>query len=294
MKDLRVALIGYGEVGSVLARDLRKVGVASLRAYDKRFEDAAFRQRCADDGVEASPSAAAAVADADLIVCAVTASQTLAAARSVAAALRLGAFYVDVNSASPRTKIACAKLIGAIGVRYVEMAVMTSFPPRGIATPMLSGGPHASAAAPLLAELGFHVEAASERYGTVSAIKMCRSVVVKGMEAIVIESFLTARRYGVEAQVLASLAETFPGLDWEKSGNYFFQRVILHGQRRAEEMREAAVTVREAGSEPLMASAIAERQAWVAELAEHGTFGDKAGKMEWRALADRILPADAE
>ncbi len=291
----RVALIGYGEVGGILGRALRPL--ASLCAYDRLFDDPAhrdaMRKRASENGVAPAASAAAAARDADVIVCAVTADETHAAAQSVAyrTAIRPGAFYVDVNSASPRTKRACAELIDAAGGRYVEMAVMTSVPPHGIRTPMLSGGPHAAAAMPLLAQLGFNVEIASAEYGVASAIKMCRSVIVKGMEAIVIESFLTARRYGVERQVLASLAETFPGLDWEKSGDYFFQRVIRHGRRRAEEMREAATTVREAGLEPLMAAAIAGRQAWVAELARLGTFGDAPDKAQWRALADRVPAA---
>jgi 3-hydroxyisobutyrate dehydrogenase-like beta-hydroxyacid dehydrogenase len=298
MKDsVRIALIGYGEVGGILGRALRPLAPASLRVYDRLFDDPARRQsiwkRADDDGIEPAASAAAATREADVIVCAVTADETHAAAQSVAAAgaMRPGAFYVDVNSASPRTKRACALLIDAAGGRYVEMAVMTSVPPQGIRTPMLSGGPHAAAAAPLLAELGFHVEIASDEYGVASAIKMCRSVIVKGMEAIVIESFLTARRYGVEQQVLASLAETFPGLEWEKNADYFFQRVIRHGRRRAEEMREAATTVREAGLEPLMATAIAKRHAWVADLAQLGTFGDAPEKTRWRALADRVPPA---
>ena len=292
LSRLRVALIGYGEVGRILGRALRPQGLAGLATFDRLFDDPerrdAMRQRAIDDGVEPAASTATAVAKADLVVCAVTADQTSAAAQSAAAALRPGAFYVDVNSASPQTKCDCAARIEAAGGRYVEMAVMTSVPPHGIRVPMLSGGPHAAAAAPLLAALGFCVEPASDRYGVASAIKMCRSVVIKGMEAIVIESFLSARRYGVERQVLSSLAETFPGLDWEKSGDYFFQRVVAHGRRRAEEMREAAATVREIGLEPLMASAIADRQASVAALAEAGVFADAPRDASWRELADRI------
>lgn len=295
LREVRVALIGYGEVGGIFGRALRAHGLASLRTYDRLFDDPArrdaIRQRAVDDGVEPAQSAAAAVADAELVVSAVTADQTAVAARSVEGALRPGAFYVDVNSASPRTKCDCAARIAAAGGRYVEMAVMTSVPPHGIRVPMLSGGPHAAAAAPLLAALGFAAEPASVEYGVASAIKMCRSVIVKGLEAIVIESYFAARRYGVERQVLASLAETFPGLDWEKSGDYFFQRVVRHGRRRAEEMREAAVTVREAGLAPIMAGAIAERQAWVADLAERGTFGTAPGGQDWRTLADRVAPA---
>jgi 3-hydroxyisobutyrate dehydrogenase-like beta-hydroxyacid dehydrogenase len=289
---LRVALIGYGEVGRILGRALRAHGLTSLSTFDRLFDDPARReailQRARDDGVKPVATAAKAVADADLVICAVTADQTFAAAQSVTARLHAGAFYVDVNSASPQTKCDCAALIDAAGGRYVETAVMTSVPPYGIGVPMLSGGPHAAAAAPLLAALGFRVERASDELGVASAIKMCRSVIVKGMEAIVIESFLSARRYGVEKQVLASLAETFPGLDWEKSGDYFFQRVVAHGKRRAEEMREAAATVREAGLEPLMASAIADRQAWMAALAAAEVFARAPRDAAWRELADRI------
>jgi 3-hydroxyisobutyrate dehydrogenase-like beta-hydroxyacid dehydrogenase len=292
ISHLRVALIGYGEVGRILGRALRPQGLASLSTFDRLFDDPerrdAMRQRAIDDDVEPAESTATAVAQADLVVCAVTADQTSAAAQSAAAALHPGAFYVDVNSASPQTKCDCAARIEAAGGRYVEMAVMTSVPPHGIRVPMLSGGPHAAAAAPLLAALGFRVEPASDRYGVASAIKMCRSVIIKGMEAIVIESFLSARRYGVERQVLSSLAETFPGLDWEKSGDYFFQRVVAHGRRRADEMREAAATVREIGLEPLMASAIADRHAWVAALAEADVFANAPRDAGWRELADRI------
>jgi 3-hydroxyisobutyrate dehydrogenase-like beta-hydroxyacid dehydrogenase len=296
LSQLRIAQLGYGEVGSIFGRALRKLGPASLLAYDRLFDDGerkgALWQRSIGDGVEPASSPAAAVAGAELVICAVTADQTLAAAGSVVGALHPGAFYVDLNSASPQTKRSCAAMIDGAGGRYVEMAVMASVPPSGIRVPMLSGGPHAAAAAPLLAALGFRVEQASDQYGVASAIKMCRSVVVKGMEAIVIESFLAARRYGIENEVLATLAQTFPGIDWEKNGSYFFQRVIQHGRRRAEEMREAAVAVSEVGLEPLMTSAIAARQAWVADLAQCGTFGEAPGNLAWRDLADRTLVDD--
>ncbi len=121
---------------------------------------------------------------------------------------------------------------------------------------------------------------------------MCRSIMIKGMEAMVIEAFTTARAYGVEDAVLASLAETFPGINWEKQGAYFFQRVIEHGRRRAEEVREVAETVREAGLTPWSAQGTAERQAYIADLADAGVFGTK-GRSRIRAqrgLAHRGRP----
>src|SRR3981081_3548742 len=146
---------------------------------------------------------------------------------------------------------------------------MTSIPPKRIKVPLLLGGAGAEALAPLLVELGFDAKVASHELGVASAVKMCRSVMIKGLEAMVIESFTTARAYGVEDAVLASLKETFPGIDWEKQGSYFFQRVIEHGRRRAEEVREVAETVREIGLTPVEGAGNAERHAWSARLA-HG------------------------
>ncbi len=114
---------------------------------------------------------------------------------------------------------------------------------------MLLGGKRAGALAEKLAPLGFDMTVVAEGIGVASAIKLCRSVFIKGLEAIIVESYTLARRHGVERQLLASLAETFPEIDWEKQGSYLFSRVANHGKRRAEEMREAANTVREAGFE---------------------------------------------
>lgn len=293
---MRMALIGYGEVGRILAEDLRAGGV-DVTAYDLKLGRAAgdaMREHARAHGVVLAAAHAAAVRDAELVVSAVTANQAVPVARSCAAGLARGAFFLDFNSASPGAKIEAAGIVGATGARYVEGAVMTSVPPYRIKVPLLLGGPHAGALAPVLDGLGFVARVASQELGVASATKMCRSVMIKGLEAMVIEAFTTARHYGVEDAVLASLQETFPGIDWDKQGAYLFQRVIEHGRRRSEEVREVAVTVREAGLEPWSASGTAERQAWVADLADAGVFGPKgqpgfARSADWRVEADRIL-----
>ena len=228
------------------------------------------------------------------MISAVTASQAVPVAQACAPALRAGTWFLDFNSASPGAKIRAAEFIDGVGGRYVEGAVMTSVPPHRIKVPLLLGGPEAEALAPLLDALGFAAKLASAKLGVASATKMCRSVMIKGLEAMVIESFTTARAYGVEDQVIASLRETFPGIDWEAQGAYFFQRVIEHGRRRSEEVREVAATVREAGLTPWSADGTAERQAWVANLADSGVFGSHgttsfARSPDWRTEADRIL-----
>ena len=110
---------------------------------------------------------------------------------------------------------------------------------------------------------------------------------IKGLEALVIESYTTARHYGVEDAMIATLQETFPGIDWHKQGSYFFSRVAQHGKRRAEEMREVANTVREAGFEPFMAAAIAGKHDWMAAQARAGHF---AGLGQGPALARLCRP----
>ena len=153
---------------------------------------------------------------------------------------------------------------------------------------MLLGGPHATALQPTLAKLGFAATVGSTSYGDVSAIKLCRSVIVKGMEALAIESLLTARRYGVEREVLASLAETFPGFHWERQATWFWRRVVQHGRRRAEEMREAAVAIGDTGIAPRMTTATADVQEWIATLRAEGVFATAAADAGWRELADLV------
>jgi 3-hydroxyisobutyrate dehydrogenase-like beta-hydroxyacid dehydrogenase len=293
---MHIAFIGYGEVGRILAEDLAPRG-HSLHMHDRKLAREAgntMREHAAHIDVKVAATHADAVQGAELVISAVTASQAVPVAQACAPALAKGAFFLDFNSASPGAKIRAAGLVNAAGARYVEGAVMTSLPPYRIKVPLLLGGPDAAALEPLLNGIGFSSKVASPTLGVASATKMCRSVMIKGFEAMVIESFTAARHYGVEDAVIASLHETFPGIDWEKQGTYFFQRVIEHGRRRSEEVREVAETVREAGLEPWSASGTAERQAWVADLADAGLFGARgtssfARSADWRAEADRIL-----
>jgi 3-hydroxyisobutyrate dehydrogenase-like beta-hydroxyacid dehydrogenase len=295
-KHWHIGLIGYGEVGRILAEDLRLQGV-KLSAHDLKLGTEAgssLRQHAAVHGVGLCESHAALAEQADFLISAVTASQAVPVALACAPTIRPSAYFLDLNSASPGAKIRAADVVNRNGGRYVEGAVMTSVPPYRIKVPLLLGGPEAAPLMPLINALGFASQVASDKLGVASATKMCRSIMVKGLEAMVIESYTTARAYGVEDAVLASLKETFPGIDWEKQGAYFFQRVIEHGRRRSEEVREVAATVREIGLEPWSASGTAERQAWVADLADAGLFGPKGSKefarsADWRTEADRLL-----
>jgi 3-hydroxyisobutyrate dehydrogenase-like beta-hydroxyacid dehydrogenase len=260
-----VGLIGLGEVGQILAVDLAKAGIGKLTAYDILFSDPASVPSRAQSPAEKCACIGDAVAGRDLIISAVTAASDQAAAEAAAQFLKPGTFFLDVNSVSPGQKQASAHIINARGGRYVEAAVMAPFPPKRIASPILLGGPHAAAFLEAATGLGFSAKAFSEKYGQASATKMCRSVMIKGIEALLMESMLTARHYGVEETVLTSLTDLLPVGDWHKLAAYMISRSLEHGKRRAEEMREVAQTVREAGVAPLMTEACVERQDWAAQ-----------------------------
>ena len=297
MGSLRIGLIGYGEVGRTFSAGL-KPGAVWSGAWDLKFDDPAQSgeplAHAAAHGIEACDGVASLCAQSTLLISAVTASNTLAVAEAAAPHLRPGSFFLDLNSASPGTKQAAAARVDAAGAHYVEAGVMTSVPPYGIRVPMLLGGPHAARLLPSLLALGMDATVASDRLGVASATKMCRSVMIKGLEALVIESYTTARRYGVEDAMIATLQETFPSIDWHRQGAYFFSRVAQHGQRRAEEMREAAHTVREAGLEPLMAAAIAASQERMAGQARAGLFAKLGDNPAWQAFADRRIAGPAD
>ncbi|HEV7265177.1 MAG TPA: DUF1932 domain-containing protein [Falsiroseomonas sp.] len=263
----RIAIIGFGEVGSILARDLRAAGRRDIAAFDIAFADAESKasRNAAAQGVRTTVCGAEAAARADLVICAVTAGSALDAARHARSGFGHGPFYLDVNSVSPGTKRETAALVEAGGGRYVEAAVMTSVPPHGIRAPMLLSGPHAEAFLPVAEALGMRAQIFSAEVGGASSVKMCRSIMIKGLEALTTECMLTARHYGVEREVLASLGDTLPHKDWPAFARYVMSRALIHGRRRAEEMREVARTVQEAGLTPLQSSATAERQDWAAE-----------------------------
>jgi 3-hydroxyisobutyrate dehydrogenase-like beta-hydroxyacid dehydrogenase len=257
-----LAFIGFGEAGHAIAAGLRETGVDRMTAWDILLPTAQggrMREAAASIGVRCAESAVDAVHNADIVVAAVTAASSVEAARSVKTHLAAQPLFLDINSVSPGRKQETAKLLGD-SARYVDVAVLAPIYPARHQTPMLLAGPHADAAAKALAVLDMRVSIAGAETGAAAAIKMVRSVMIKGIEALTLECFLAAARAGVVDEVATSMKNNYPGLDWGKIVAYNLERMANHGERRAAEMEEVADTLRELGVEPLMATATVKRQ----------------------------------
>jgi 3-hydroxyisobutyrate dehydrogenase-like beta-hydroxyacid dehydrogenase len=268
----RIGMLGLGEVGVRLVEDLLQHSQAEILVWDKQFDDPnskpiAHLQTFVNNPRVVAVDAAAQLGQANLVLSAVTAQQAIDAANSVLPGLHHNTWFVDFNSVSPTTKQTMAESVTQQSGRFVEAAIMSPIDPKRIASPILLAGPHAQTFLEIGADLGFvGMTFCSSDYGKAAATKMCRSVMIKGMEALVTESMLAAKYYGVEDAVLTSLNNLFPRPDWPDHARYLISRSVLHGVRRAEEMREVTETVRDAGIEPWMSAACVERQDWAPQF----------------------------
>lgn len=260
---VQVALIGYGEAGSTLAR----AGHWGSRAggYDLLADR---RAALAADGGRAALSPAAAVSETPLVLCLVTADQALAAAERYAAHVAPGTLWCDGNSVAPETKRAAARAVEAAGGYYVDLAILAPVEPKRLAVPLLLSGEHAGEAARQLVQLGFSdVRVVGREVGGASAVKMIRSVMVKGVEALTAEMMLAADAAGVADEVLASLDASEKAMPWADRAAYNLERMSTHGLRRAAEMEEAARTLVRLGVEPVMTAGTVRRQREMAQAA---------------------------
>ena len=289
-----ISFIGFGEAARAFLDGWRTVPGfgARMSAYDIKTDspDAAVRAGKRADYVAANvigaSTAPGAVAGADAIFSVVTADQAHEAAVAALPGVEHGAFFFDCDSCAPQTKERTAKEVDAAGGRYVDVAVMAPVHPRLHRTPLLISGPHATDAAPVLAALGMVAEIHDGPVGSSSAVKMIRSIMMKGLEALVCECVLAGRKAGVIETVLDSLDDTYPGFDWRRRSAYMLERVMTHGVRRAAEMREVALTVDLLGLDGAMSRA---------SVGWHQTVGDLGLRTmpeeadDYRALAERIL-----
>jgi 3-hydroxyisobutyrate dehydrogenase-like beta-hydroxyacid dehydrogenase len=258
----RISFIGFGEAGQAIASGLREGGIEQVAAWDILFlqpEGAKLKAAGEQMGVRLASSAAEAVTDTDLVISAVTAASSLEAAQSVAPHLKGNPYYLDINSVSPGRKQATAELLDD-KARYVDVAVVAAIHPKRHRTPLLIAGPYAKGIAPLLQEMEMTLKVVSGETGKAAAIKMIRSVMIKGIEALTLECFLAAERADLVEEVAASMKNNYPTLDFGMIADYNIERMASHGERRAAEMEESCVTLRELGLDPAMTEGTVRRQ----------------------------------
>mgnify|MGYP000168045230 CR=1 FL=1 len=258
---VKLAFIGFGEAGQAFAQGLElQPGIAS--AYDIKFNggDAgdAVRAACERFNVDAASSPEGALTEADIVFCLVPTDQSVAGAEAGARHLKPGAIWLDGSSSSPGRKREAAAIVDASSGYYVDMAIMSPVHPQLHRSPVLLAGQEAEATLPRLEALGMNARLAGTQVGEASAIKMVRSVLIKGIEAVTTECMLAARRAGVEDAVLASLRRSDPDTDWAARSTYNIERMTTHGVRRAAELREVVATLDELGLPSRMAAATAE------------------------------------
>ncbi len=290
--DDGIAFIGFGEAAQAFVSGWRTEAEIDVDVYDIKTDVATTRtEKIADYeryDVNGADSAIGALRRASFIFSAVTADSSLDAAISAVPALRPGTLYFDINSVSPNRKRESADRISATGALYVDVAVMAPVHPRRHQTPLLISGPGAEAAIEPMTRLGMKFEFISDRVGDASVIKMIRSVLVKGFESLMVESVLAAVKAGVDERILNSLGNVYPGMDLAKQAGYMMERVMVHGRRRAAEMREVRETLNELGVEGIMADAIARRQDWFVDLGTAGDFPNGVPE-DYRVLARAAL-----
>ena len=257
----KVALIGFGEAGETFARAASWQGVAS--GWDLLGERRALMPGC---GVASGDNAAAALGEADMVLSLVTADAALAAAQDYAAMLPAGTLWCDMNSVAPHTKRAAAEAVTAAGAHYIDVAVMAPVD-KGLAVPLLVSGPDAEEARGKLAALGFtNIRVVGGEIGRASAIKLCRSVMVKGLEALTAEMVMAASQADVLDEVLASLDASEKQVSWSERADYNLDRMLVHGRRRSAEMYEATEMLHDLGISPMMSEQTVNWQEGLGEL----------------------------
>lgn len=259
-----IGLIGYGEAGSLIAGGLARGNpqlavwvVDPLLAGEPA--EGPRRAKAAAAGIHVATDVAELAANAQLILSTVTAAVAVRVAEGAASHLGPRHVYVDLNSVSPETKKTIGGIISATGAQFVEGAIMTNVAKKQHRVPIFACGPGVEAFLPQAAALGMAVEGLGPELGRASATKMFRSIMVKGLEALFLECLLASSEYDVGDKVLEMVQEGYPGMDWKALANQLVARTAEHGARRADEMKEVAVTLRAMGIEPFMADAGAKR-----------------------------------
>jgi len=287
-KQIRLGLIGYGEVGSTLGQGLRDEGLVSIASYDKYAFDGPFsdliQSRAAAARVPLVKSPQELAARSDLLIGVTPGSASVESARAFAPHLTTNHLFVDFASATPNVKKSVGRILEASGAGVADASIMGTPHVDGHRLPVLSSGIAAARISDLLNPWGLKIQIVDGGLGAASGIKIIRSVVMKGLEALLIECILGARRYGIDKAVLNSLADFLNGRPFQETANFLLTTDVIHAARRAEEARMSLQALEEAGVDAGMTRATAEKLQWVASLDPKSRLGGVAPQNYTTAL----------
>ena len=263
-QQFRLGLVGYGEIGSTVGRGLRQAGLEAISCYDKYAFDGPYAEliqsRAREVGVTLVRSNQELADAADLIFSVTPGSASLESADAFAPCLTGRHVFADFASATPKIKIGVAERLAGTGALTGDGSIEGT-PLHGYSMAMLSSGPAGQRVSDLLVPWGMKIQFVGEKLGTASGIKILRSVLIKGIEALTDEMLLAARHYGIDEIVLASASKTL-ARPWMDTVHSLTPSGVIHAKRRAEELEMSAEAVADAGIEPTMARAIAARLRW--------------------------------
>lgn len=293
MSAKTIGFVGFGEAAQCFARHLAGASASPVLAFcDGRTHhppySEAFRALAADAGVELVDTLDMLLARADIVVSAVTVATADAVGAAIAARIRPETLVVDINAATPSRKAAIASAVMARGGAYVDANLMGAVSIYGAKVPLYCSGDGVERFAATFGPLGFAIESAGRKPGAAAAVKMLRSVVTKGIEALVIEAMVAASVAGVRHEALRGICEPMDATRFSTFVDMCIRTDVLHAERRAVEMDGVAEGIVELGLDPLMTRSTAARLRASAALGQREPFLGRQGY-----TADEVLDAYA-
>lgn len=264
MSELSIGFIGFGEAARVFSQHLSAAQPRTIRVYcagrtNRPPYSDAFRADVAAAGASPVDRLADLCAACDVVVSAVVVAHALEVAQAAAAALRPGALYVDISASTPSRKRLMAAAVEGSGALYVDANLMGSVSIYGPTVLLYSSGSGAARFADLFRPMGLAIEVATDRAGDAALVKMLRSVVTKGIEALVVEALTIATLEGVREEVMEGLFESMDRTKFSDFTRMCVLTDVLHAERRADEMDDIAADIRSMVLEPIMTAATARR-----------------------------------
>ena len=286
---MKLGFIGFGEVGFELARGLKQAGLSDIFAFDPMADDSRYSPlvhgRAAEAGVELLSSPVEVVHATEVIIAAIPGSKALAAALALAPLLKRGQLYADVSTSTATSKRRMAEAIEGNGALFVDGALMGGLSMQHHKVPTLLSGSGSDTFIRCLSPYGMSLTKVSDTAGDAIAIKLIRSIAMKGLAALAVETLAAATKLGVETEVLRSIEDTLSAASFKDTLDWLITASAVHAERQAHEMSDVMLMMQEIGVEPMMTQGTARRLEWLAAKGYKEKFQCKKPH-EWQEVAD--------